>query len=278
MLPNFLICGTQKSGTTSLYNLLVQHPEIGMSDIKEIHFFDVDSKFHKGISWYEQFFENCKGKKAIGEATPHYYRLKYVPERVKAALGEIKLIFLLRNPIDRAWSNYHFNIGRGAELRSFTEAIETDDGWHRYIEKGFYFKFIKKWLQHFSRDSLKIVIFEEMISESLRVLNQIASFLDVNEEFSEYTSVRSNPTSIPRNKAIQFAMYCYASLRLYKLLPEAGKVLMRNSLKGKLMRFGYPEMEPKVREHLHALFGSENSQLESFIGRNIYYWHNNRGS
>lgn len=106
MLPNFLIVGAARAGTTSLYYYLKQHPDVFMSPKKEIDFFDVDKNFEKGLDWYERYFEGYTGQKAIGEASPLYMYLEKVPKRIAKVIPDVKLIFILRNPVDRAYSHY----------------------------------------------------------------------------------------------------------------------------------------------------------------------------
>lgn len=116
--PNFLCVGAQKSGTTSLYNILKQHSEVFMPDKKELHFFDWNENFDKSTEWYFQMFQNSLKFNARGEITPNYIYKDNVAQRIFDTLGkDVKLIFMLRNPADRAFSHYKMRIGRGFEKK-----------------------------------------------------------------------------------------------------------------------------------------------------------------
>jgi len=123
MLPNFLIVGAQKAGTSSMVIYLSEHPDVSVP-LNEIHFFDIDERYKKGLKWYEKHFKKWNGQKAIGEKTPIYMYLEKVPARIAKDLPNIKLIFMLRNPTDRAWSNYWMRVRKGREFLSFREVLD----------------------------------------------------------------------------------------------------------------------------------------------------------
>src|SRR5690242_6983741 len=135
LLPDFLIIGTQRGGTTSLYHYLEAHPCIGPSTTKEIHFFD--RRVNKGIAWYRGHFptriekyyvERLHGRAFItGEASPSYLFHPHVPRRIAKVLPHTKLIILLRNPIDRAYCQYYHSLELGYETLSFEEAIQGEE-------------------------------------------------------------------------------------------------------------------------------------------------------
>jgi len=134
MLPDFIIIGVQRGGTTSLYKYMTKHPKIIPALKKEIHFFD--NKFGKGLSWYEsQFMQNpffCLLKRKrksedtiTGEASPYYIYHPHVPKRISKILPNVKLIAILRNPIERAFSHYNHEVRLGAEKLSFEDALKN---------------------------------------------------------------------------------------------------------------------------------------------------------
>ena len=116
-LPNFICVGAQRAGTTTLFNTLKLHPSISLSLTKEVHFFDNHENYKKGINWSKNFFK--KGNKINGEITPDYMIYNFVPKRIFETLGEnIKLIFLLRNPSQRAFSQFNFYLNQGVEKKN----------------------------------------------------------------------------------------------------------------------------------------------------------------
>lgn len=128
-MPHFVIIGTQKGGTTSLYNLLIRHPLVRSSVLKELHFFD--KHFSEGVEWYRRCFprpEHKEGRETVtGEATPYYMFDAAVPGRMAEILPEARLVALLRNPVDRAYSHYHHQMRTGGETLGFEEAIEAEE-------------------------------------------------------------------------------------------------------------------------------------------------------
>ena len=136
MMPDFIIIGTQKGGTTSLYRYLIDHPNIAPIYIKEPHYFDIH--FHKGIGWYRSHFPTAvekyyarhveKHDLITGEASPYYLFHPRAPQRVAKTLPKAKLIILLRNPVDRAYSQYQHQLRQpGVEPLSFEEAIAYEE-------------------------------------------------------------------------------------------------------------------------------------------------------
>ena len=119
--PNFLIIGAQRCGTTSLYNYLIQHPQIVPSSKKEVHFFDLN--FHLGQSWYEKHFPEVSDNILTGEASPYYIFHPLCPKRIFDYDPSVKLIVILRNPIDRAYSHYRHIVRLGHEPLKFEDAL-----------------------------------------------------------------------------------------------------------------------------------------------------------
>ena len=120
-LPNFLIIGAQRCGTTTLYNQLVSHPDISPATTKELHYFDIN--FSKGIQWYKEQFND---ERIIGEASPYYIFHPLCPKRIFDIIPEVKIIVLLRNPVERAYSHYWHEIRLGKENLSFEDAISEE--------------------------------------------------------------------------------------------------------------------------------------------------------
>jgi hypothetical protein len=202
--PNFLVIGATRSGTTSLYNYLVSHPNIMPAFKKEVHFFDFN--YSKGLSWYKANFPikvltKVKRFQSItGEATPYYIYHPHVPKRVFDTLPDVKLIALLRNPIDRAFSHYKRNIGRKVESLSFEDAINVEEdrlngelekmmedetyyspNLHAfsYLSMGRYYEQLQRWLKLFSKEDLLILRSEDFFINSGTVYKQIIDFLDL---------------------------------------------------------------------------------------------------
>lgn len=232
LLPDFMIIGTQRGGTTSLYNYLVEYPGIGAASIKEVHFFDTP-RFKWGLAWYRAHFpsamqkyyiENIKKHHFItGEASPYYLFHPHVPGRVATALPHVKLIVMLRNPIDRAYSHFYHEIEGGYEkLTSFEEAIdlekerlsgerekmladETYDSYNlrhfSYIARGIYLDQLMSWMNFFPKEQLLILKSEDLYADPSAVLKQTFAFLnlpDIASYEQKQMFKRYNDTKPPR--------------------------------------------------------------------------------
>ena len=207
-LPNFLIIGAQRSGTSSLYEYLGQHPLVGSAIRKEIHYFDLN--FHTKLAWYVAHFPSRlpqftgKGFRfdtLTGEATPYYLFHPLVPERVAQTLPDVKSIVILRNPVDRAYSHYSHEKRMGREHLSFEEAISSEEERlqgqddkirdrsgsynHRrfsYLSRGIYYDQLIRWCEHFPLARILVLRSEEFFSNTEKVVRQALSFLDLDAD------------------------------------------------------------------------------------------------
>ena len=285
-LPNFLICGTMKGGTTSLYHYLKDHPEIYFPRIKEIHYFN--SNYHKGIEWYKRFFKGVTSKhKAIGEVTPAYMYFEYVPERIHEVLPDVKLIFILRDPIKRAYSHYWHSVRRGTEFLPFEEAIKIEDeriskgrpykGWYSYLDRGKYIEQINRFLKYFSKDQMLILITEEVNQNLRENMIKIFKFINVDHNFynPDWENKRYNPGMSPRSLTLQ--------LTLNKIGAQVNKIgkgyrkLLYKIRKNRITRriffvSGYPKMSYETMIKLDKYFREYNRRLETFLGRKLISW------
>lgn len=204
MLPNFICPGAAKSGTTTLFELLNQHPDIFLPEVKETFFF-WNSDYYNGSEWYEkQYFDNVKNEKIIGDITPLDMYFDYIPKRIHDTLGaNIKILFILRNPAERAFSHYLMSVRQRFESKSFEEAIsleenrltngELDDKRHfSYTDRGFYGKQIQNFLNYFSIENMHFVLFEEFVKRPEIITKEIFRFLHVEENININYRIHSN--------------------------------------------------------------------------------------
>lgn len=201
-LPDFLIIGANKCGTTSLHNYLNKHPQIKEGLYKEIHFFDRYPRYAEGPNWYRSHFPICTDREefCVGEATPEYLFHPAVPERVADMIPDVKLIVLVRNPIERAYSHYQHSRRDGSESLSFERALEAEpdriDGeieklkssstyysktyeHYSYLARGRYMEQIRRWLEHFSREQMMVLRSESLFENPNVVANRVFDFLDL---------------------------------------------------------------------------------------------------
>ncbi len=258
MLPNFLIPGAEKAGTTSLKNYLFEHPEIYMVE-KEIHFFD--KNWDKGITWYEEKFSNYDNKKVIGEKTPGYMYTDV--KRIKSVLPDIKLIFLLRNPVDRAYSQYWHDVRKGRENLTFEEAIRKENT--TYKERGKYIIYLKKFEEHYKKSNMMFLLTEDLKNNRLESVRSVLEFLDVDENYKFKDLGEENVGGMPRSKFIAK----FAEKKAIKNSPHLYRLIKMVNLKrkGKL-----PEIKKESRKYLEEYFSKYNEELSKFTGLNLDKW------
>jgi hypothetical protein len=195
-LPNFLIIGAQKAGTTALYAYLRRHPQITGPSWKEVSFFD--RHYARGEAWYRGNFPNAlRARGLVGEASPSYLFHPLAPERVAAMVPEAKLVALVRNPVDRAFSHYQHEVALGREPLSFEDALEAEDErlrgeeermradpvyfsrpwWdYTYRARGRYAEQLERWFAVFPREQLLIVPNEDLDAEPERTHARVLEF------------------------------------------------------------------------------------------------------
>jgi len=189
---NFFCIGTQKAGTTSLHDILKEHPDIFLPEEKEAHFFDIEEHYQLGLDWYyNEYFASYKNELIAGSFTPEYCFYPQVPERIYKAFGvNMKFIFILRQPVDRAISHYNMSKGRLYENLSFEEAVNQEKTRIKkgdfefnnfsYFSRGYYSKQIKRYLQFYKRDQFLFLDFDQDIVRNLpQTLYRIQKFLGV---------------------------------------------------------------------------------------------------
>ena len=223
--PNFLIIGSQKCGTTSLFNYLTQHPNVKAPSKKEIHFFDYN--YTKGYEWYKNHFLITKGFRKrsnliTGEATPYYIFYPHSPARVRKILPNVKLIVMLRDPVERAFSHYKHHVKHKVESLPFAEAIKMeserlncemekmilDENYNSYnfqmfsyLARGVYIDQLKRWMEHFPKEQFLIIKSEDFFNEPEGYYRKTQRFLGLPEynlmSYKKYNASRLS--SIPEN-------------------------------------------------------------------------------
>lgn len=292
--PNFLIVGAQKSGTTSLYSYLKQHPQIYMSPVKEPHFFvshflklpyrgigDHVTKIIKDFKKYEALFSDVRNETKIGEAIAIYlchYR-NAIP-RIHAMLGDIKIVIILRNPVDRAYSAYMHLIRDDREYLSFEDGLKEEaqriacnwcDLWH-YTSIGFYYQQVKAYLENFSQ--VKIFLFDDLKETPLALLKDLYNFLNVDSSFTPNDlGIRYEVTGVPKYR------FVYNILRKPNIIKSAIKPFIseekRMNIREKIIRCFVtkrPEMKPETRKFLIGVFKEDVLALQDLINRGLTHW------
>ena len=195
-LPGFLVIGAQKAGTTALYAYLRWHPEITGPSWKEVSFFD--RHWWRGEAWYRGQFPLRASERLVGEASPSYLFHPLAPERARALVPEAKLVALLRDPVERAYSQYQHEVALGREPLSFEDALEAEEertrgelerlvadpryfsrAWwdHTYAARGLYAEQLERWLAVYPREQLLVLTTEELGERTAETYAAVLSFL-----------------------------------------------------------------------------------------------------
>ena len=249
-LPDFVVIGAARCGTSRFYGILTRHPFVRRAAVKELHFFDRADRFERGVDWYKEHFpppETKDGQRTVtGEATPVYLFDPAVPERMARAVPEARLIVLLRNPVDRALSQYHRLKRTGADLPSFKETVEDElahladgrtapglagDGSYKHTQlaRGIYADQLLRWREFFPEERMLVIKSEDFFADVPGTLEKTQDFL-----------------GIPR--------------RGVEVPPEKT---------GRQSKYEYEPMDPGLRQRLAEFFEPHNRRLYDLLGRDL---------
>jgi len=223
MEPDFLILGTQKGGTTSLYRLLIQHPDILPAYSKELRFFSDENLFNQGINYYKSYFPFKGENKITGESTPIYLLSIEVPSRVKRSYPDMKFIVLLRDPVERVYSQYRMHQRLGNEELPLEEAIHQEKP-HYYLVRGHYADQLENWLKYFDREQFLIIKSEWYFQNQRKAMKIVYDFLDLEfvpqrKLYMRFNKRKSNYDSMkPRLRQELVEYYKPHNQKLYELL------------------------------------------------------------
>ena len=274
MLPTFLIIGAMKSGTTSLYAYLKEHPEIGMPYNKEPDFFSNESCWTKGLTWYEGLFDGFKNKTARGEASVNYTKFPYykdVPERICSIIPQVKLIYVLRSPVERTYSHYVHNVFAGIEAESFENAIRNKP---LYIQASLYYSQIEQYLKYFPRENMLIFLLDDLKNYPLATVQKVFAFLGVNSGFvPEGISEVRHQGAAKRGQDNLFMKLLRKSPFYHiavAVLPDSLKDLFACLLKKKICRPA--PMSDAMHNQLLQMLSADIDKLSSFLDRDLSVW------
>ncbi|MCB0108677.1 MAG: sulfotransferase domain-containing protein [Caldilineaceae bacterium] len=275
-LPNFLLCGAQRSGTTSLYHYLVQHPAVFMASQKEIHFFS--KEYARGLAWYAGHFTDANMATVIGEASPTYMDTPGVAARIAQHLPDVKLCFLLRNPIDRAYSSYWHSIAMGKSLNeSFSAAIRSPEGYARYVQRGFYMQYLTEYLNYFERSQIHIILTEELNRDPQQVLRNCFAFMEIDGSFEPNTAVQFNASQTASGQVNLSLLHKWRQVKRVVLRSQLISPAWRRKtapLRTAVARVLLPQvnhqvptMNPDDYAYLAEIYAEANAALFAFLKR-----------
>ena len=295
-MPNFLIIGANKAGTTALYRYLKEHPQIYMSPHKEPRFFALEGetinyqgpedltthRYVMDIETYRALFDRVTNEVAVGEASPRYLYSSKAAGRIHDYIPHTKLIAILRHPVDRAYSN--FSALRREDVEPFTDFTQAmaaekeriDNNWSprwHYKQKGFYYTQLKRYFYLFNRNQIKVYLYDDFKANSISVVQDIYRFLGVDNTFVPNTSQKHNVSGIPRNKALHQFLKQSNPLRglLHSLVPAQLRQQVKTNLINLNLRKNQP-LSPEVRKQFIEEYREDIIKLQDLIQRDLSHW------
>ncbi len=267
---DFIIVGAMKAGTNSLALQLNSNPQVCIP-LKEAHFFDNEENFSKGVEWYESFFKECSIDNVIGEKTPTYSYSEKVPRRIYDYNSDVKLVWIFRNPVDRAYSNYWHAVKLGSEKYSFEKAVKLEPKrieqniFKGYLKRSIYIEQIERYLEFFKLKNMHFLLFEEFVKNPTENMRMLFEFLNIPFNNFQYKDEIKNITVVPR---------------MPRLLRKTREAIGEKSLIYRGIRFlatrgkkpGYAKISPELRAELNKHFEEHNEKLKDLTGLNIAAW------
>jgi hypothetical protein len=279
--PTLFLVGAAKAGTTSLYEGLAQHPAIYMSPMKEPHFF---SRIEPASRWeaffphvtdedeYLALFDGAANEEVLGEGSTSYLWDRRAAERIKRVVPEARILIMLRDPIDRAYSQYWNDVREGLDRRSFLEALIEEQrsgpgGWgvsSLYIDCGRYADQVARYLDQFGA-RVHVLFFEDFVRDEASAIAEIHSFLGVQRVTAGAALRRLNPASLPRNMVSGVLL---ASGGLRRVVRATVPRPVRNRLREALLKEASPPpMDPRARKLLAETYHPEVARLAQLLGK-----------
>jgi len=293
--PTFIIIGAGKSGTTSLYRHLAEHPEVFMSPKKEPNFFAFEGKQldfrgprddaakNRSITTKDEYLELFSGvrkEKAIGEASPVYIYSEMAAERIHHYLPDAKLVAILRQPVDRAYSAFMMMVRTGREsCGDFKEVLQDqarrqNENWGSatLLEEGYYFKLVSRYYKLFDKSQIKIFLFEDIVNDISNVYSSLCEFIEVNPQLGPETFHKHNVSGLPRSRWLHSWTSKSGGIK------ELGKLILpkstRASIKEKIRKNNLIKVpiDKELRKELTTIYEEDILNLQTLIGRDLTHW------
>jgi hypothetical protein len=308
LLPSFIIIGAGKSGTTALHHFLSVHPEVFMTPVKETNFFeleglpthtdpadDPDRLYHYPQSinnWsdYKALFAQAIDVKAIGEASPMYLYGKRAPQHIHEKLPNVKLIAILREPVDRLYSRWLHLLRDGNDpIGNFEGCLNRDSIWWKrndLVQEGFYGTHLARYVELFPNDQLKIFLHDDLKHNSSKVMKELFDFIGVDSSFQAPLEREYNVSGKPKNSAVDrlIGSNSFVIQTAKKIAPSLvdqfkdgkAKQWLTNLRKKNMDR---PTIDKAFKQQLfNEVYADEIDKLEQLIGRDLSHWKTKYGS
>ncbi|MBE7383459.1 MAG: sulfotransferase [Leptolyngbya sp. SIO1E4] len=280
-LPNFIIIGAGKAGTSSLRGYLRQHPEIYLCPTKETFYFLNQQVRINHRSWgavqtfeaYSALFEAAPLNSIVGEISTIYYAHADSAALIHEALPDVKILAILRNPIDRAFSSYQMHVNNGREKRAFKDVINLDI---KYVKRGFYSAQLKPYFNIFDSSQIKVFLYDDYCQDSASFIESIFEFIGVDSQFVPDTSKRARVGGVPKRRWVRNLLAeknwfrTTAATALKTVMPLEARQSLRSQLLQK--NTARIRLDADSRQQLAEIYREDIAELQTLLGRDLSHW------
>lgn len=296
VMPNFFIIGAARSGTSSLYEYMRQHPQIYFPELKEPMYFafqqqklsfqgpgdeaGINSKAVTDAAAYKALFRGVRNETSVGEASANYLYHSCVAQNIRAELPDAKLICILRNPVERAYSSYLYTLRDGRETeRSFEAALAREeqrvadnwcDIWH-YQRCGFYYRQLAHFYRQFPAEQIKVILQDDLKTRPGECLSELFAFLGVDSHFQPDVGLAYNQGGEPRNQLLNRLLTRPSRIKRI-LRPLTPQFLLRAYIEMKHKNLSRPELSPETHHMLLEGYREDLEQLQTLLSRDLSSW------
>jgi hypothetical protein len=294
VLPDFLLVGAPKAGTTTINIALNQHPEIFMCPVKESGFFwaygDVapiqgpgaavtQNRVIRDLPGYQKLFSGVRSEKRVGEASVRYISHPRAPQTIHQFVPQAQIIAVLRQPADRAFSSYLHALREGVEPCSrFSDAINQErqglrDAWNtvRHLHPGFYYEYLTRFLEYFKMERIFIPLFEDLGDNAPNLIANVFRFLNVDDTFETDLTHRHNASGVIRNPISRWLWAKSSRLRML-IRPYLDSELKHSIYEWIIRDIQKPKLEPELRAEITEIYRQDIEQLQDLIQRDLTHW------
>lgn len=278
--PDFILAGPQKCATTWIYQCLKEHPDVLVPKRDSIHYFDMN--YEEGEDWYRSHFSHHDGEPIIGETTPSYIRCPNGPKRIHETVPDAKILFSLRNPVERAFSHYWHEKEKNKISFQFEEVITNYDLYQNWVETGQYYRHLQRYRKYFDDEHIGVFFFDDLVSSETDFITEIYEFIGADPTFTP--SVVGQKVNQAWNR-FDSDLLNRIYRRGFDVILNYGSETVRNTLrpihkaiqKGQFPFVGgkseYEQgMNPDTRQQLEKYFISDVSQLARDQNRDLSHW------
>lgn len=286
---SFLGIGAEKSGTSWLFKNFNLHPALFMPHSKELYYFNryywhrpsiINYRYDKPDDWYLNFYQDAPQGKVLGEICPAYIMDPHAAEKIFNFNPDMKIIAMLRHPVERAFSQYLFYIQLGelAPHVSFSEAISMDN---EILKRGLYFQQLERYYALFPKENILVLLFDDLLTDSQKVLDSAIDFLGIPAFSIENTADSVNVTGEPRVVWIsrlyasgKYFLRKYKMLGLLKILNKLGIAQITNEIRKKNVKpfTEKPRMPEAIRDEIVEYYRADIEKTEEMLGRDLSAW------